>query len=200
MAQRIVAAGRSDHILGENWTDRFLSRHDSIKTKRNKRIDIRRINGATKETITTWFNTIVLPLLKGIDPRHLSNMDEMGVMEGQGINGLCVGKAETNEAKSKFPENRVWITLIECVTAAGQSLPPLVIFKAESGSVWSQWFNSKDLPACKSWSFTSSPSGWTNNAIAVEWLTKIYIPGTITTKKRILIVDGHKSYESDEFM
>ena len=58
-------------------------------------------------------------------------MDETGIMEGLGINGLCVGSSATKFALAKHPESRIWTTIIECISALGASLPPLVIFKGK---------------------------------------------------------------------
>ena len=53
------------------------------------------------------------------------------------------------------------------------------------------------------WHVTFSQNGWTSNEIAVEWLEKVFLPQTKPddpSKARLLIVDGHGSHTSDEFM
>ncbi|EAQ86387.1 hypothetical protein CHGG_07640 [Chaetomium globosum CBS 148.51] len=139
-ADRILQANGSSETVGNGWLPRFFKRHPEVKTKKVKRVDYKRIEGATTEVIRTWFEKLVLPAIEDILPEHRGNMDEVGVMEGMGTNGLCVGRQETRVAIAKSPENRIWITIIECITAAA------------------------------------------------------------TTKRRLLVVDGHGSHESDEFM
>lgn len=199
-ADRILQANGSSETVGNGWLPRFFKHHPEVKTKKVKRVDYKRIEGATTEVIRTWFEKLVLPAIEDILPEHRGNMDELGVMEGMGTNGLCVGRRETRVAIAKSPENRIWITIIECVTAAGQSLPPLVIY--EGADVQQQWFprDSRLYNTISRWRFTTSPKGWTNNDIALHWLKEIYIPGTATPRKRLLVVDGHGSHESDEFM
>ena len=54
-----------------------------------------------------------------------------------------------------------------------------------------------------SWHVTFSQNGWTSNYIAVEWLEKVFLPQTEPddpSESRLLIVDGHGSHTSDEFM
>ena len=54
-----------------------------------------------------------------------------------------------------------------------------------------------------SWHVTFSENGWTSNDIAVEWLGKVFLPQTKPddpSEARLLIVDGHGSHTSDEFM
>jgi hypothetical protein len=89
-------------------------------------------------------------------------------MAGMGINGLCVGSAETKTAIKKHPESRVWTTIIECISADNRVIKPLVIFKG--ADVQQQWFpdNNKILDLLRDWKFTTSENGWTSNAISLE--------------------------------
>ena len=59
-------------------------------------------------------------------------MDEAGIMEGLGENGLVVGSSQKRSIQKKTPGARAWTSFIECVSATGVSLPPLVIFKGKS--------------------------------------------------------------------
>ncbi|KAM4064018.1 DDE superfamily endonuclease [Hirsutella rhossiliensis] len=102
-------------------------------------------------------------------------MDEAGIMEGLGENGLVVGSAEKRSVQKKTPGSRVWTSFIECVSAAGTFLPPPVIFKGKS--VQQQWFP-EDLSTFSDWQFTATKNGWTSDQTAVEWLEKVFIPRT----------------------
>ncbi|XP_044723684.1 DDE superfamily endonuclease domain-containing protein [Hirsutella rhossiliensis] len=115
-------------------------------------------------------------------PRY--NMDEAGIMEGLGENGLVVGSAEKRS----------------CVSAAGTFLPPPVIFKGKS--VQQQWFP-EDLSTFSDWQFTATKNGWTSDQTAVEWLEKVFIPRTQPpdpSERRLLVLDGHGSHETVDFM
>ena len=49
----------------------------------------------------------------------------------------------------------------------------------------------------------TSANGWTNNEIALKWLSKVFILHTKPTdldQWRMLIVKGHGSYTTKEFM
>lgn len=54
----------------------------------------------------------------------------------------------------------------------------------------------------KGWSFTSQEKGWIDDAAALEWLHKVFLPntGTKNNERRLLIVDGHGSHTTDEYM
>jgi DDE superfamily endonuclease len=89
---------------------------------------------------------------------------------------------------------------LECISATGVPLPPLVMFKGKS--VQQQWFP-EDLRPFQGWEFTATDNGWTTDKTAVEWLEKIFIPLTQPSRpeeKRLLVLDGHGSHETTDFM
>jgi 4-hydroxybenzoate polyprenyltransferase len=59
-------------------------------------------------------------------------MDESGIMEGYGANGLVVESSERRSIQKKQPGSCVWTLFIECVLATGKALFSLVIFKGKS--------------------------------------------------------------------
>ena len=80
-----------------------------------------------------FFKLQQLPEIKAIPKENRYNMDECVVMEGQGHNGLVLGNAEKTVALQKNPGSRIWTTIVECISADGRVLTPLVIFKGETG-------------------------------------------------------------------
>jgi len=124
-------------------------------------------------------------------------------MEGQGINGLVIGSSQENPntVPVKTINARTWTSIVECISALGVALDPLVIFKAKS--IQEQWFKKDFLTKHSNWHVTFSENGWTSNDIALEWLEKVFLPQTKPSDfadARLLIVDGHGSHTSDEFM
>jgi hypothetical protein len=69
----------------------FLRWNPILWTKRQFQIDSVHVNGATTEIIKKWFQHFTLPRIKTIKPENRWNMDEAGIMEGIGDNGLVVG-------------------------------------------------------------------------------------------------------------
>jgi hypothetical protein len=91
------------------------------------------------------------------------------------------------------------VTIIDTITADGTYLNPGLVFKGKD--LQAQWFL-KQFRDLAPWHYISSPNGWTDNAIAVEWLKDVFLPQM--NKKRnndngraiLLILDGHKSHTS----
>jgi len=187
--------------LGKKWTKHFVQRHPEIKAKLGRRTSWERINEATPENIRYLFN--LYETVSWIPPQRRYNADEGGIMEGQGVNGLVIGSSQENpnSVPVKTTNARTWTSIIECISALGVALDPLVIFKAKS--IQEQWFRRDFLAQNPSWHVTFSENGWTSNDIAVEWLGKVFLPQTKPndpSEARLLIVDGHGSHTSDLFM
>ena len=136
--QRITRKNGYDEPIGRYWIKNFLARHKEIKTRRSRKIDTARFNGATTDRIKAFFQLLQLPAIKDIPKENRYNMDECGVMEGQGHNGLVLGNAEKSVVLQKNPGSRIWTTIVECISADGRALTPLVIFKGKT--VQQQWF------------------------------------------------------------
>ena len=126
----------------------FLRRNPILRTKKQLHIDSVRVNGATTEIIKKWWPKLAVPAIKAIRPENRYNMDEAGIMEGMGDNGLVVGSIHKRFIQKKHPGSKAWTSFIECISATGQSLHPLVIFKGKS--VQQQWFETT-LNEFKGW-------------------------------------------------
>ena len=141
-ANRILHASGSQQTVGKHWLQKLIRRYPVLKTKRQKRMDIKRLKGASTDVLKEWFRLLTIPEINKIQPQDRWNMDKTGLMEGLGINGLCVGSSATKVALAKHPESRIWTTIVECISASGASLPPLVIFKGKD--IQEQWFPDDD--------------------------------------------------------
>ena len=179
----------------------FFERNPAVKTLPGKRIESERLKNASTETIMDFFQYFDDPAIKAIPPSDRYNMDEAGIMEGLGVNGLVVGASELRAAHMKEPNRGSWMTFIECISANGNSVDPIVIFRGKT--IQQQWFPENCLDDFKGWLFAVSENGWTSNTLAFEWLTKVFIPRTKPQHQggyRLLVLDGHGSHATDEFM
>lgn len=202
IAYKVASAQGDTRPIGQSWVEGFLQRNPTIKSLRNVRIDVQRVESVTQSILRNFFALAEQAGVGKTHPSLLFNMDETGLMEGEGTNGIALGAAEKRVIYSKKTTSRVWTTIIECVSAGGLSLPPLVIFKGKS--VQKQWFPSS-MDCFEGWQFTATENGWTSYPCGTEWLLKVFIPGTqgladSLGSNRILVLDGHGSHCTDDFL
>jgi hypothetical protein len=133
MAVQILRFSGKSHAIGKNWVTRFLQRHPEIHTKIGKKIDALRLNGTTPEILCAWFSLFegVLTQFK-IKPEHIWNMDETGIALGICQNQTVIGSSNSRYTYQKAPENREWVSILECISATGARTRCLVIFKGQS--------------------------------------------------------------------
>jgi 4-hydroxybenzoate polyprenyltransferase len=105
-AQQILATRGDDSMLGKRWIQRFLKRNPILKTKKEFRIDLACVNEATSDIIKPWFQKLDIPEIKAILPENRWNIDEAGIMEGQGVNGLVVGSVNQRFVQKKQPGSK----------------------------------------------------------------------------------------------
>ena len=102
-ASRILIAGGSAFGVGKHWLEGFLRRNPRIRTLQTQRIDTARVNGATIEVIQAWFPLFNLPAIAKVIQVDRWNMDETGLIQGMGANGLVLGMAEKRKTFKKDP-------------------------------------------------------------------------------------------------
>lgn len=103
--------------------------------------------------------------------------------------------------KAKQDGSREFISILGCISAIGKWIPPLLIYKGDSGDLINTWVD--DVTTDSKAHFTVSSNGWSNNAIGLVWLQKVferYTKPTRATQKRLLIVDGHSSHVNMAFV
>jgi hypothetical protein len=128
-----------------------------------------------------------------------NHSSELSTYSGLGVctNHTVLAEAGKRRTYVQTPENREWVTIIECVSAKGDKIRPAVIFR---GVYLQTTWLPRDLSA--DFAFTTSKNAWTNNDIALEWLKKIFIPETARNppRPRLLVLDGHKTHATLNFM
>ena len=139
-------------------------------------------------------------------PRNTYNMDEKGFMLGViGKTKRVFDKVLYKERRYKQPSHdasREWVTVIGAICADGTSLPPAVIYSADSEKVQANWVHDIN-PETHSIYFSVSQSGWTNDDLGVAWLEQVFDPATQDKARRnyrLLILDGHGSHVTTRFL
>ncbi|OBS17237.1 hypothetical protein FPOA_12264 [Fusarium poae] len=186
--------------LGRNWVIKFINCRADLKTKMGRRQEAKRFDSFTPKAVH-WYFDIRDGQYGWIKPENTVNVDEGGIMTGFGLDSLVVGSADPKrKAFLKGPQTRNWTSFIEAVTADGRALVPGIIFKGKE--LQKQWFL-EEFKQIADWYYITSPNGWTDDHIGIEWLERVYLPQTTPADEsdaRLIILDGHGSHATDEWM
>lgn len=190
-----VEHGKSGYV-GKNWVSKFISRHDELRSKYNRKYDYQRAKCEDPELIRGWFHCVRDTITQyGILDKDIFNFDEIGYQMGVIATAKVItGTDRAGRPRTTQPGNREWITAIESVRANGSLLPPLIIFDAVMHQA--AWYNL--IPP--TWAIATSEKGWTTDEIGLYWLKEIFNKyAKATGRYRLLILDGHGSHVTPEF-
>ena len=84
--------------------------------------------------------------------------------------------------------NKAQTTVVACVNAIGQAIPPYVIYNAETLNP--EWM--KDGPPDTK--YANSENGWINTDIFKHWFNNHFLTHAVSSRPLLLILDGHKTY------
>ena len=183
---------------GKNWPQSFYKHHPELKARRTKAIDCNRHEQNTYSKIREWFTVIEKELDDpAIVPENVYNMDETGVLLS--VLGSLKVLVDRDELRAARPScvQRTLVTAIECISADGRYLNPLIIWPAITHrSTWT----AHPTPG---WHFACSKSGYTDTAISLYWVQHVFDPLTkarANGRPRLLISDGFGTHESLEIL
>jgi len=182
--------------VGKHWISRFLDRHIEIASRLASRIDCQRESAAQPASIKSFFDRLgEVKSRYHISADDIWNVDEKGFAIGIGKKGKVVCKRQRRNPRVRHPGNREWVTLMEGVSAGGKLLSPLYIYEGGAHLMGNHDYKNRDDA-----SFGLSNTGWTNNELGFRWLKEVFEPGTRSGNSRLLILDGHSSHLSVEFI
>ena len=182
---------RVSKTAGKTWYKKFMLRHPEISLRQPEATSVARASGFNNEAVGRYFD-----LLENIIDEHkltamrIYNMDESGISVVQKSCQKVIGLKEKHQIGSiSSAERGVNTTVVCCNNAAGQYVPPLVIFKrkrmptelsngAPPGSV-----------------VTCNDSGWMDAEVFTKWLQHFvdFVKPT-ADKKVLLVLDGHTTH------
>ena len=84
--------------------------------------------------------------------------------------------------------NKNQITVIACVSATGQAIPPLVVFDAKSLN--REWMKDQ-VPGT---TYGCSAKGWVDTVLLEGWWTDHFLLNAVGAHPLLLLLDGHSSH------
>jgi hypothetical protein len=193
--------------VGKNWAGRFMSRHsNNVIIKYTQGMDNCRKRADSAFKYSLYFDLLEHKIKQyNVQQQLIYNMDEKGFLIG------ILSKQKRIFSKARYElgglrqaiqdGNREWITSIACICADGSWLPPGLIYQATSGNIQDTWLQDFD-PIIHKALFASSPSGWTNDQLGLEWLKQFNKATTTKARRqyRLLLLDGHGSHLNMAFI
>jgi hypothetical protein len=189
------------------WVSQFLNRNKHLLTARwTTGMDRNCYKADSKDKYKAYFKLQHNKMREyKVEEENVYNMDEKGFLMG------ITGRSKRVFSRQFWEQKRVsaalqdgsreWITVLACVCADGQALPPALFFQ-EISSLQSGWLEDVEVGKHKAF-FSNTPSGWSNNDLGLAWLEQVFERATLTKARRrwrLLILDGHASHLTMDFI
>jgi hypothetical protein len=177
--QNLVQSYCVEHNVKTRWVNDRPGKHWIISFKKRwshcvrikKPTNIKRSRAKVSPEDVRQFFTRVGPNLEGIPATHIFNYDESYLKDDPGSEEafFSVGQKYHERAMNS---SKVSFSIMFCCSAAGEMLPPMVIYKSGTGSVYQSWCEGGPDGAC----YAASKSGWFAMPQFNQWFRDVFVP------------------------
>ena len=173
-------------VISTGWWRRFMERQSKLSLRKGDSTAFVRMDAVNEETLNGYFD-LLEDTLKQNDlqnsPSQIYNVDETGVPLDPKAPRIVVPKG-----MKKPPGRKGQITVVACGNAAGNVLPPLIIF--DTKKVQHGW-TKDEVPGSK---YGTSDKGWITTELFESWFTELFLPNAVSARPLLLLLDGHSSH------
>lgn len=183
---------------GQDWWLSFKTRHNLSLKKPEALEHSRKVQGGDPFVINEFYDRLesaIRDLNLSSKPQLIYNCDETSFCHDPTKTKVVasVGKACHRYTAASGRENT---SVLACVNAAGEKMPPLIIYKGKN--LWDKWV--PKTGAFKNTAYTSTPKGWMTADVFYKWFQEQFLVFVGDSRPVILIFDGHTSHITPQLM
>ena len=176
--------------ISPGWWRRFLERQNDLTLRRGDNTAHVRMAAVNPDTLTQYFDLLKDTLVEHNllnSPSQIYNMDESGIpLDPKAPNVVALKGAKKVRYRSSGRKGQV--TVVACGNAAGQVIPPMVIFDAKNlNHAWTE----KEIPGTK---YGLSEKGWITTELFEGWLVEHFLQYAVSMRPLLLLLDGHSTH------
>lgn len=179
-------------IAGKKWYYRFMKEHPNLSLRVPEPTSMARSKGFNKERVNEFFDKYEEIIDKYKFAAHqIYNMDETAISTVHKPSKVIAQKGKHQVGATTSGERGLTTTCICAMNAAGEFIPPMLIFKR------SRLNDALKSGAPPNTEFGCSKNGWITSELFVQWLQH-FIKCTrlqkTDQKLMLLLLDGHSTH------
>ncbi len=180
--------------ISDGWWRRFMERNPTLSLRKGDATAHVRMDSVNREAIDGYFS-----LLKEIfdefglrtSPGQVYNMDETG-MPLDPKPPKVVTRRGQKKVRYRTSGKKGQITVLGCINAIGNTIPPMVIFDAHN---LNRSWTTGEVPGTI---YGLSEKGWIDRELFQGWMTDHFIKYAVSARPILLLLDGHSSHYEPE--
>ena len=181
---------KKEHI-SDGWWRRFKERQDGkLVLRKGDNTSFLRMDAMNAATLQHYYDLLEETLKEHNlfnSPSQLYNVDESGIPLDPKAPKVVTLQG-TRKARYQSPGRKGQITIVACGNAAGQVIPPLIIFDAKN--VRHAW-TKNEVPGTM---YGASEKGWINTELFDSWFDDLFLPSAVAARPLLLLLDGHSTH------
>jgi len=184
--------------VSKMWPIRWQKRHPEWFKGRSKTLAFDRKNAHDPDEISYWYERFAaIRAEKGIQDADIYNMDETGFRVGVGRSHHVLSRDRHRRIYIPDPDDRDYVTVVECISAVGKVIPPMVVLAAKTIT---ERYHPPGL--ADDVLLGISETGYMNDELTLKWLRHFErtTKDTRVGSHRILIFDGYGSHLEYDFI
>jgi hypothetical protein len=190
-------------VPGKKWWSLFLKRWPTLVQRKPQHLPKQRALAGNPTAVQEYFSK-VQALLERLDivdvddlAKRLWNCDESGISTAVASNAVLARRGSRWVHETGGGSGREMITILGCGSAAGDRLPPYILYKGKH--LYSTWTFNGPVGAV----YSCSESGWMERSNFESWFSKSFLPAVDSIVKDgpiVLFLDGHHSHLGIDFI
>ena len=187
-----IAVSRGRPEISMSWWDSFRRRYSHLSLRTASTLSVARAKASDPKCIERYFDILKETLRENglMDmPASIFNVDETGMpLDPKAPKTIHLrGKKDTHSTSSG---TKVQITVVGCVSAAGQSLPPMIILDRKT---LNPVLAEGEIPGTL---YGLSSKGWMDGILFEHWFSRHFLRYVPSSRPILLLLDGHSSHFS----
>ena len=158
-----------NNIPGKDWLTSFMIRNNLTKRVADN-IRRCRVTSMKPGKVNSYFDYLERELL-GLPPANIFNYDETNLTDDPGSKTVIVSRGR-RRVQTIMEHSKQSTSVMFSGNAAGDYLPPMVVYKTTSCATYEGWCQDGPTDAV----YDSTESGWFDSKTFCRWFFEIFLP------------------------
>ncbi|XP_033725586.1 uncharacterized protein LOC117315461 [Pecten maximus] len=182
-------------VPGNDWLEGFSKRHPDVSLRSPTPLNNVRARMLNLEVTRKYFHSLnqtLISLNLHQKPKAIWNIDETNVSLTHKPSKVLAELGQRN-VPGRVGNCRDGVTVLACINAAGEDIPPLVIVKGLTEKALRAYNVSESPNGTK---FTYQKKAWMEDVLGVQWFENHFLKHCGPERPQLIILDSHSSHET----